>query len=945
MLWACTDEEWIDDAAIVGGESATLDLQMQVAKGDSLEITSRAVDLSNQVSDLYLFIFDEKQRLKSKYYFAKDRLKSDARYSTNGDAQLERSVNNRGMGTISRLKTTSGLSYIMGVANVNLKVGDEILDELQAVTSVNELKAVLAQESTVTPGIFTMSGYYSAQKNALSADGKVQIPAGRAQLNGWIHLVPLDAQIRFVVKNHEASRGTFTLKSWKVVNVPKRAYLFSMGKEPDAQTSGFYDSLETYDLSETSDGRSYGFSFCMQERWAKPKQRVTRYPDRAKWTAQVGGRKQFINAPDHASYVILKGHFMGKSLIVDENDPTKTTEEEVDADVTYFILLGHHSHVEVNDYTVRRHTVYTYTVSVKGLKDISVEVRSPEEPRADAEGTIILSGDGRKLDFDAHYEEAVLTFRRTEIQAAIREQRLGYAVITPYGNKIYRTGEKDDTEQAPFAEWVTFKKGARKIGNAYYPLAYTPNRLLSVREMLADLEQAATTGSEEVLYYSVYVNEYYYDKEPGTNAPASWKDFVNADERKLFVLAKTEESQDKQSTLTSAARVLSQKSIHTIYDKEAAGLKRAWGLEVVEDDLFEGQKVLPRNGKLTSGTDRKYGRHNLVNALGTAINWGALIDERGYLKTQQDMIFACMQRNRDLNGNGRIEPQEVRWYLPSLYQYQQMYVGMYGINAVASRLYYTEAVTQRKWQYKHYLSSYKRQVLWAEEGLSNSPTSQSYASHFYIRCVRDLGVDLQATAWNDDTQFQDIFTYDPAKRSIEMTYLNKASVRMNLEAKEIHGDCTTFSEKNKPALRLQYSTELLPGRRFISENEKAERGLPTICEERLGTGWRLPTLTELNLLIQAAGEQTIGKDVAGMVLLTRTKFEFWEWNMLTVNDGRIPSASLVQTTSWLDWRRYYSGRYAHSYLSSPSSIFRLSNGDSTGRDVAGYIRCVRDVAR
>ena len=37
--------------------------------------------------------------------------------------------------------------------------------------------------------------------------------------------------------------------------------------------------------------------------------------------------------------------------------------------------------------------------------------------------------------------------------------------------------------------------------------------------------------------------------------------------------------------------------------------------------------------------------------------------------------FACLQRNRDNNGNGMIDEDEIKWYLPSYNQMLNTYIG------------------------------------------------------------------------------------------------------------------------------------------------------------------------------------------------------------------------------------------------------------------------------
>ena len=203
--------------------------------------------------------------------------------------------------------------------------------------------------------------------------------------------------------------------------------------------------------------------------------------------------------------------------------------------------------------------------------------------------------------------------------------------------------------------------------------------------------------------------------------------------------------------------------------------------------------------------------------------------------------------------------------------------------------------------------------------------------------MRDLGVDVFETdrdniKWNDENQYQNIFT--KSDKTIELTYLNRASVRESLESKEIDGHCTTFSENNRPAIKFTYNKDLTKSVKFKEENTKAENGRSTVCGKTFGSSWRIPTLTEVNIMMQATSPAEILGDAG--TLLTRTKFEFWKWNYMDTPDS-IPENSHVKT--WKDGKEVYSGRYAHAYMKS-ASVFYLATG--TNQNIQGKIRCVRD---
>lgn len=948
VLYSCTDNN-IPSTSIDEGSPVVLNLNLAYPESKSLDIETRA-SLSTSVYDFYLFIFDAKGNLKDKYYFPTTTTGTNSHgdYSSNAEATLDPTTD--ASGKLSNIATTSGNSYILGVANINLKVGNSILDALKDITTMDGLKKCLAVEPTINPSVFTMSGYYSPDNN-VSTDGWVEIPTESEALTGYIHLVPVDAHITFQVK---AGAGTgrnfiFTLDSWEVVNAPKYVHLFHTGAEADTE---YLEPELTTQLDK--DGNVFSFDFFVQERLENAAGEIKTYGERAVWDTNYSNEvdeKTFTNAPANATYVVLKGRYKGESPIQALGASAGTVEtEEVDADVVYTVFLGEDSATDFSNFTTNRNVNYTYVVTVNGVKDISVEVRADVENRPDAEGDIILS-QGEVIEFDAHYGAVVLEFTKDEITQAKEQGRMGYTVVSPYGNRIYVEGTGETNDQRAFADWVKFYKGTNVDDGKHYPATYdteTIGRLMTVKELLDDLSNE-TFENGDVVRYSAYINEYYYDYYPGTTTPASWKDFVNVDNRKLMILADTELSDDENSSITSAVYVINQKSIKTIYNKDADGLSRAWGLESVEEPFdTNGRTTMTRNASgytyypVTNEVNAKYGRQLALNINeNNELAWN-MISETGHLASNyaQNVFAACMMRNRDLNGNGDIDPDEIRWYLPTLSQYQQMYIGMYGIEDLDARLYYNEAVVNGgNWKYKHYVASNDYQIFWSEEGLSNcNYTSGNWYNDMtqavYMRCVRDLGTALTSTDasynFGADYQFQDFYTKDGS--TIELTYLNRASVRTTLENKEVSAPVTTFSINNRPAIRFQFSDNLQKRASFKTENDKADAGESTVCATSLGPGWRLPTLTELNLMYQT-GVSLVNTTI------TRTKFEFYLWNGFDQNNNPGVPAQSLKTSNNLGY-----GRYGHTF---DSGQFILPDGNkmyNTG-DYEGYVRCVKDISR
>ena len=122
------------------------------------------------------------------------------------------------------------------------------------------------------------------------------------------------------------------------------------------------------------------------------------------------------------------------------------------------------------------------------------------------------------------------------------------------------------------------------------------------------------------------------------------------------------------------------------------------------------------------------------------------------------MAWSCLTRNRDNNGDGVIDRNEVRWYLAACNQLAGMWIGNKSLSLNA-RLY---RPAEGEWR-AHVMSSSGKMVSWTEEGGGATPYSWDYttaecwkidgnpeasiirASHGEsVRCLRNIGT------YNDD---------------------------------------------------------------------------------------------------------------------------------------------------------------------------------------------------
>ena len=140
------------------------------------------------------------------------------------------------------------------------------------------------------------------------------------------------------------------------------------------------------------------------------------------------------------------------------------------------------------------------------------------------------------------------------------------------------------------------------------------------------------------------------------------------------------------------------------------------------------------------------------------------------LPAYQYLRYSCMSRNRDNNGNGVIDEDEVRWYMGATNQLIGLFMGDYGLDGDA-RLYQRtrqqqESTDMYDWR-QHVLASTRydgsnsntrSRVIWAEQCLTGSVSamSSSYAggmNKFGSRCLRNVGSYTKADGTKEDITF------------------------------------------------------------------------------------------------------------------------------------------------------------------------------------------------
>lgn len=209
--------------------------------------------------------------------------------------------------------------------------------------------------------------------------------------------------------------------------------------------------------------------------------------------------------------------------------------------------------------------------------------------------------------------------------------------------------------------------------------------------------------------FTAFVNEYYYYKHPLTGDKVTiWSVFVNKIPREMIIAMSSDVSLDGNSSVSQAYSYISQLSMQTPYSDRNDVVMSAFGLETYNEtplnwnsnNVFSDRAVNDYN--LSSGD----GRSNQLSWLSYYKDWKSYIENanNGYTVSNSTVHAehklpdaynrkyydnACMSRNRDLNGNGIIDDNEVRWYLASVNEYLRMGLAAQALSS-ASRLYIGE---------------------------------------------------------------------------------------------------------------------------------------------------------------------------------------------------------------------------------------------------------------
>lgn len=882
LLSSCSED------LFTGGSDSNEDVTISLAYSDvsprDIVVNSRATpEEESHLNNLYIYIFDGNGNLKGYK-------------GIEGEENLTQNTSSSNKGVITGIKTRSGDSYIYAVANIytglypvatsngtvepnKLPIN---LDENKA--SAGEYDFTLDQLKALT---FNRSSRNTIQiSSAFLMSGAVQqgnlvniTPAGTIENDekggNDIRLSRIVSKVKFTIKEKTGDGVTrsFKLDNYSIMNIAMKGTLI-----------GNIDGNKKYNISNDKDvsnieGQTLGvndvdetgaecFEAYLPENLQDAKHDVQDQAMREDDSQSIP--KVFTNAPDYGTYVVLKGKYEET-----KNGSNKTAE------VTYYVHLGDCS-VNHNDYNVERNCKYTFNITVAGVNKIIVEAKKEGNEQPGAEGVVMEYGKmGKNLTLDSHYEYMVMRFYKNEIQE-LKNHNIGYYYqVYALGKKTKPINVKDvanpttqehkkrlngvDTSWIEFA--ITGRAGSKSTyGNAnngrgipcdYPGIGKTMDIETFLKKLYVNANNDSFWTNGEYIDATCFVSENYYKD-------LSWDKYVNdVDKRAFYVASKIWVSKDKRSVYAEAQYGLTQHNIQTFYDRSKAGSVTAYGCETINDEEKPGGGDtgfdINEQVKGSNGNDYWNGRANMIQDIDNFKD-NKPVRTWDELKGNISLRIACMSRNRDLNGDGNISEDEIRWYAPATNQYAGLWIGE-EIMSTESKLFNKSTKTLKTYKDRmiYYSSTQDAEAFLSEEGMATGNFNQVNSAYApkYVRCVRNLKSGEIGYGETPDPYYN----YNSGTKTVTLDKVDEDAMNITGEQRELF-DHTERDEGNKPAKKFTIAASLLT---YYDQGEKIAENVYTgkyqcygrYSENNGEKNWRVPNQRELCIMSMVASDDAL----------------------------------------------------------------------------------------
>ena len=888
VLAGCQSEDPIKE--VVEGLPVSLSFNVEIPNMDDIAVTRATDEQETKVEKMAILFYDAK-RENAKPVIVKVNDLGTPNKTTSTNWLYTINLDEEQLDGVY-----SGEWYMYPIANYDKYTTVDLTDLVGKTLKEFKEYTITASGRDITSTAVMMSGHYGTKESTST----ITLQPGDNTFDEVFHLRRIVSKNIFKFVN--GSGVTFTPQKYSIYNYSTSSTLLERDELNEYAGDNTFTKFENLPVS-SSDGT---FSFYMPENVQAPEVKDSwTYADRER--REAADYNTFTYAPANATYVVVEGTYSG---------PGEGTNQAT-GNVKYTIHLGDFGNSSAatsskfGNFSVIRNAKYTYTITVNGVNNIIAEAKTDTETQPGAEGQIVGPDPHVTVNLDAHYENVLLSFSSNISSFSV-------SATTPdaSGNmQSFLDPNNNMDEHKDAVSWVKFGMPASTTTFANYP---QKDDVVNIYELIKEINDGTQThymlGRDGKVYVQAFVDEYFYeDGRP-------YSSFVNAEDRSLsFTVGTAAISSDGHSSyIEGEGFTLKQKSIKTFYNDKAGN---PFGLESVEETPAASLGTTDTY----AGTDRQNGLNNtketvssassqrwnyFVNISANGFNGDTAPSESSIMTTSgTNPVYECLSRNRDLNGDGTIDQDEIKWYLPAFRQYIYTWCGK---KALPSEITFNQ---------EHYVSSTNEgyRVWWALEGTAISAWSTSGSSGAKVRCARNLGTSDIVS---------DITDWDATSNTVTVSGLKDETLRTNTQIGEYPEHVNTDAASTLPkAFKIAKNDLEADGRNTFKYDEIMTGDLceKNYSEESDDLGkWRIPNEKELYFIQLYIGDQfdlsandTDGKQLVG----AKTKYE-----RNTVFDTNNPNNTFMI---------YYLGKD----MNSQTPIITTGHG-TYARDFT--IRCVRD---